>query len=67
MGTRAQDPSQPPPCKACIAQSRRLFAHAPTIEFTFQEDGDLARSLEGLSISGLSKFTFPAVPEMGIQ
>lgn len=67
MGTRAQDPSQPPPCKACISQSRRLFAHAPTIDFTFQEDGDLARSLEGLSISDLSKFTFPAVPEMGIQ
>ena len=67
MGTQAQDPSQPPPCKACISQSRRLFAHAPAIEFTFQEDGDLRQSLEGLSISDLAKFTYPAATHMEIQ
>ncbi len=66
MGTQIQDPSQPPPCKACISQSRRLFAHAPTIEFAFQEDEELKRSLEGLSIADLSRFTFPTAPDMGI-
>jgi hypothetical protein len=67
MGTQVQDPSQPPPCKACISQSRRLFAHAPTIEFSFQEDTALQKSLDGLSITDLCQFTFPSTSEMGIK
>jgi hypothetical protein len=67
MGTQIQDLSQPPPCKACISQSRRLFAHAPTIEFTFKEDETLKKSMEGMSIKDMSRFTFAAAPEMGIQ
>jgi hypothetical protein len=37
LGTNWQDPSQLPPCSACISQSRRLFAHAPTVDFSYRE------------------------------
>ncbi|MFL7891718.1 MAG: hypothetical protein ACK2UM_07835 [Anaerolineales bacterium] len=67
MGTNKQDLSQPPPCQACISQSRRLFAHAPTIDFTFQEDRSLEKKLNELTISELSQFSYPAPPEMGIS
>jgi hypothetical protein len=66
MGTNRDDLSQPPPCQACIAQSRRLFAHAPTIDFTYQEDQSLKEILDELPISELSQFTYPTTPEMGI-
>lgn len=66
MGTHREDLSQLPPCKACIAQSRRLFAHAPTIDFSYQSDGDLEQALNKLSIAELSEFSYPAAPEMGI-
>jgi hypothetical protein len=63
MGTQAEDPSQPPPCQACISQSRRLFTHAPTIDFTYQEDETLKQSLEGLSVPELSDFTYKSSAE----
>jgi len=66
MGTNRDDLSQPPPCQACIAQSRRLFAHAPTIDFTYQQDESVKKILDELPISELSQFTYPATAEMGI-
>jgi hypothetical protein len=65
MGTKWSDPYKQPPCQACIAQSQRLFAHAPTLWFSYQEDEDLKRSLESLSISELSNFTF--TPPRGVS
>lgn len=62
LGTNWQKPSQPPPCSACISQSRRLFAHAPTLDFTFQEDENLRRSIEHKNVSELSNFVFQASP-----
>jgi hypothetical protein len=66
LGTNWQDPSQPPPCPACVSQSRRLFAHAPTVDFSFQEDEFLRRSIDHLSVPELSEFVYPAAQEMGI-
>ena len=62
MGTNRQDPSQLPPCKACISQSRRIFAHAPTIEFDYQGDDHLKAHIDGLSISELSQLTYAGAP-----
>ena len=67
MGTNTQDFSQPPPCSACISQSRRLFAHAPTVDFSYQEDESLKLVLDQLSIADLSQFAHPATPEMGVH
>jgi hypothetical protein len=67
LGTNWQNPSQAPPCGACIAQSRRLFAHAPTVDFTFQEDEALRKSINDLSVSELSGFVYPAADGSGID
>ena len=64
LGTNWQDPEQPPPCQACISQSKRLFAHAPTVDFSFQEDESLRRSIDQRSVSELSEFVYPAAQEV---
>jgi len=66
LGTNWQDPSQPPPCSACISQSRRLFAHAPTVDFTYQEDEILRKSVEKLGVSELSKFVYQSTQEIDV-
>ena len=66
LGTNWQDPSQSPPCPGCISQSRRLFAHAPTVDFSFQEDDSLRRSIDSLSVPELSQFVYPAAQETSI-
>jgi hypothetical protein len=66
LGTNWQNPFQPPPCPACISQSRRLFAHAPTVDFTFQEDEALQKSIDQLDVHELSEFVYPAAPDRGI-
>jgi hypothetical protein len=57
LGTDKDLPSKPPPCKGCIAESQRLFAHAPTLWFSYQEDKRLAQLLDNLSVQELSQFT----------
>ncbi len=66
LGTNWQDPSQPPPCSACISQSRWLYAHAPTVDFTFQEDETLRSSIDQLNVLELSEYVHPAAPDKGI-
>ncbi len=65
LGTNWQNPSQPPPCSACIAQSRRLFAHAPAVDFSFQEDEALRKSINDLSVPELSAYVYPAAQGFG--
>ncbi|HSQ27505.1 MAG TPA: hypothetical protein VLM80_10320 [Anaerolineales bacterium] len=58
LGTNRQDYRQPPPCQACIAQSKRLFANAKTHWFTFQADEQLASITRNLNVSQLSTFEY---------
>ncbi len=64
LGLNRADFSQPPPCEACMAQSRRLYAGATVRAFEYTEDPQLAARLEGLSVPELSGFEtqapFPA-------
>ena len=62
LGTNPDNPAQPPPCAACVAQSERVFAGAEARWFSYQEDPGLARALEGLALSDLSKFTHAGWP-----
>lgn len=71
LGTNREDYSKPPPCKSCIAQAERLFAHAPTSWFTYQQEPELTRALESLDVAALMDFDWrlleagtrlPAVP-----
>ena len=56
LGTAFPDRSGRPPCRACIAQSRWLFANAPTFTFTYRPDAVLEASLQGLNLDELSRF-----------
>jgi hypothetical protein len=58
LGTNPDDAGQPPPCRACVAQSRKLTASAATRWFEYQPDPELAAALVGLRLEALSAFEF---------
>jgi hypothetical protein len=59
LGTNRQDYRQPPPCQACIAQSKRLYSHAQTRWFTYQPDEQLSQVTRNLNVSELSTLEYP--------
>ncbi|UCD40683.1 MAG: hypothetical protein JSV69_08710 [Chloroflexota bacterium] len=65
LGTSWQDPSQLPPCAACVSRSRRLYAHAPTVDFSYDEDRLLRELIGKLNVQELSGFTHPSIEKMG--
>lgn len=67
LGTNRDDLSKPPPCGGCIAQSRRLFAHAPTIWFNFKQHAALEESLRDLDIERLSVYEHRLPKDSGIE
>lgn len=58
LGTNRGDYTKPPPCQGCIAQSERMFAHAPTEWFTFRRSPDLDAALEDLNVPALTEFAW---------
>jgi len=62
LGTNPDNPAQPPPCASCVAQSRRLYAHADVRWFEYAADAPLTAALEGLDLSNLQKFTADGWP-----
>jgi hypothetical protein len=59
LGTVRRSPQEPPPCRRCIAESERLYGHAPVVWFKYNQDEALARALEGLDVHALSQFEYP--------
>ncbi len=62
LGTHPDNPSQPPPCEACITQSKRLYAYAEIRWFLFSKSGELEAALQGLDFAALQTFTFYDLP-----
>lgn len=62
LGTNPNKPMAAPPCKACIAQSKKLLASAPVHWFEYQKNADLAAALKDLNIDQLAAFQC-AIPE----
>jgi len=60
LGTNRRDYTTPPPCAACQAQSRRLYAGANVHTFSYHLDLKLATSLDTLNLTELSQFEYPA-------
>ena len=56
LGTNPDEPDQPPPCKACIAQTRKLTAAAETRWFDFAPDPALDAALENLTVPEMAAF-----------
>ncbi len=60
LGTNSNDLTKPPPCQACIAQSRRLYTASDTTWFIYQEDAVLAKTLANLSVDELASIEMRA-------
>jgi hypothetical protein len=56
LGTDRDDPSKPPPCGPCIAQSRSHFSDAPVTSFSYTPNRSLADKLKGLPLERLCEF-----------
>lgn len=53
LGTVPDDASQAPPCAACVAQSRRLYASAQTHWFGYQPQAELHARMQNVSLPEL--------------
>jgi hypothetical protein len=62
LGTNRLQPSVPPPCQACKAQSRYLFGNAPTVWLTHTDEPQLAGELNELNLDGLVRFQSAGLP-----
>ncbi|PWH15001.1 MAG: hypothetical protein DDG59_11990 [Anaerolineae bacterium] len=56
LGTNRRDYHLPPPCAACIAQTKRLTQAFETFWFHFQPDHALAEQLKALNVEALGEF-----------
>lgn len=59
LGTVRRSPQEAPPCQKCIAQSERLFGHAPIVWFKYRPNLALDGALADLGLAALSQFEFP--------
>jgi len=62
LGTNRLQPSAPPPCQACKAQSRYLFGNAPTVWLSYTDEPALAGELNELNLDELSRFRYAGLP-----
>jgi hypothetical protein len=62
LGADRDDHTKPPPCAACVAQSRRMYAGAEADWFTYEEQAELAAAINGLSLAALIAFEWNGVP-----
>jgi hypothetical protein len=61
LGTDRDNFHKPPPCAACLRQSRRLNSGAETYWFSYQPDPDLAEAIQGLNVEELGTFEYSKV------
>lgn len=53
LGTDPDNAGQAPPCAACVAQSRRMYAGADANWFEYRPDAELAARIQPLDLEGL--------------
>ncbi|HEY62619.1 MAG TPA: hypothetical protein G4N95_08200 [Anaerolineae bacterium] len=58
LGTNPDDYAAAPPCKVCIAQSKKLYSSAPVRWFDYQSNNELFNVIKDLSLETLSTFEF---------
>ncbi len=58
LGTQREDFLKPPPCRACMDQSNRLYTNARVVSFSYQKDENLEAIVEGLSLGQLEKVEY---------
>ena len=58
LGTNPDDPSQAPPCAACVAQSKRLYTQVELVWFNYSEEKELREKINKLTVPELMKFDY---------
>ncbi|MFC2025994.1 hypothetical protein ACFLUC_02240 [Chloroflexota bacterium] len=58
LGTNREDYHKPPPCKSCIAQSRRLYARSDVSWYEYEENSSLSTAICDLNLAELSAFEY---------
>lgn len=58
LGTNREDFYKPPPCRACIRQSRRIHHGADAHWFKYTPDPDLTAAIKDLNVDELSVFEY---------
>jgi hypothetical protein len=62
LGSDPDDYLQESPCGGCIAQSKRLYAQSDVHWFEYEEPGELAIALNGLSVDEMMAFEYHGRP-----
>ena len=62
LGTNPDRPDAAPPCAACVAQSKRLYAGAEVRWFEYHQGRSLADSLSGRDLEQLRTFSYQGIP-----
>ncbi len=62
LGTNRENPSQEPPCRSCIYQSKTLYKGAKVHWFGFERNPQLESALANLPLSSLQTFTHNGIP-----
>jgi len=62
LGTVPDDPTRPPPCAACVAQSNRLYAKADVHWFSYAPNESLKSAITNLDLSALQMFEHDELP-----
>jgi len=70
LGTNRDNPQKTPPCKSCIYQSQTSYAGVPVSAtansqvhwFDYQQDSQLAKAIENLSLQELMTFEWQNIP-----
>lgn len=62
LGTNRDDVNALPPCRECVAFSRRIFSDKMTHSFVYHPDPVLERALSDLDLRALEAFVFHDLP-----
>ena len=61
-GTNREDPTQKPPCKECIAQSKANFSHSKAIAIPYIQDNQFEEALSNLTLQEMETFVYNEIP-----
>ncbi len=62
LGTKRDQPDLSPPCRACLEQSRALYAGADVEWFGFENEASLEESLAGFDLQSLGTYEYAGMP-----
>ncbi len=62
LGCNRLAPQEPPPCIACMAQSRRMYRKDSMIPVSYRRDENLARIIQGKGIIELAAVNYQDIP-----